>query len=471
MRTQAAVSNSYETFWNRLNRQAQDLFVENKTHSIVECLHYHNNSDEESVTDATIKSKRQTCLYTSFSDINTLNLALNASGHARSISAPKRTHLFFISQTTSWSRLRITPDMFNRLVQFCNVLEEFSTYVLRFGRKVRDSPETSIASHLRLHTSGGLFVGYEICYNIKHFELHGRELKDPWSCRHAAFYQRYSFSQQSSTWIIIQGPSKIKSFIEQSVPAQASDLSTLHEHPLYMHIQIIRMLERNWTSYLITLEEQRRKTNEKILFLGPCQPSVDLQDVHNIHNIQAKLRTAITIIEGTASVINTVVNLCNILQDHENQISPPAFSSLVNVELKQLLSTFQCHMRTASKILQFSEDDKVMILTIIAHRHDDAIREHAGSLDSFTARASVQSERRTEIASKALLESSILRIATLITVFYLPFNLTAALFNTNLIIFQENGSLKNIGLWVECEAKKRLQKIDRRQIQRDIENC
>ena len=34
-----------------------------------------------------------------------------------------------------------------------------------------------------------------------------------------------------------------------------------------------------------------------------------------------------------------------------------------------------------------------------------------------------------------------MRIATLITVFYLPFNLTTAFFSTNLITFQGNGTL------------------------------
>ncbi|KAH7083625.1 hypothetical protein FB567DRAFT_88469 [Paraphoma chrysanthemicola] len=114
----------------------------------------------------------------------------------------------------------------------------------------------------------------------------------------------------------------------------------------------------------------------------------------------------------------------------------------MGAHLKQLMSTFSGHLRTASKILQSSEDTKVMILTIINHRHNDTIRMHTSSLDSFMARAAIESERRTEIASKALTESSLTRIATIVTVFYLPFNLTAAFFSTDLITYHENGSLK-----------------------------
>ncbi|KAF2685428.1 hypothetical protein K458DRAFT_430937 [Lentithecium fluviatile CBS 122367] len=336
--------------------------------------------------------------------------------------------------------------MFDRLVQFCNVFEEFSTYVLQFGRRIRDAPETSTTSHMRLHTDKSLDFGYEICYNIKHFELHGRDLKDPWSCRHAAFYQRYSSAEHLSKWIIIQGPSKIQSLIERSISAQASVLPTHHEHPLYLHVQFIRLLERNWTSYLVSLEELRRKTSDKIIFLDSYDIPVELKDVHDIHNIQSKLRTAIVMIEGAISLINTIDRLCNLLQNHKNHgskfHSPLDLLDLVVAELKQLLSIFQSHKRTASTILQSSEDVKVMILTAIAHRHNEAIRMHASSLDSFTVRASIESERRTEIAGKALLESHAMRIATLIIVFYLPLNLTTAFFSTNLITFQENGSMR-----------------------------
>lgn len=453
MRPHAAVSNSHENCWDRLHLRAQDLFVESKTHSTIGCLQYSYNGEGEYIAEAGVESRPTGFLSTSINDIPGLDLVLKANNQALDISIRKRIQMFFISQTTSWSRLRISPEMFDRVVQFCKAFEEFSTCVLQFGRRIQDAPEMSLTSHMRLHTNRSSVIGFEICYNIKHFELHGRELKDPWSCRHAAFYQRYSSAEHLSTWIIIQGPSKIKSFIERSISAQASVSPTYHEHPLYLHAQFLILLERNWTSYLITLEEQRCKTNDKILFLSPGTISVELQDVHDIHNIQAKLRTAIAMIERIISVINTVVDLCNLLQDHKNQgflfPSSLALSDLVIAELKQFLSIFQSHMRTATKILQSSEDVKVMILAIIAYRHNDAIRMHTSSLDSFTARASTERERRTEIAGRALLESSIIRIATLITVFYLPFNLTTAFFSTNLITFQENGSIRvRKSIWV-----------------------
>jgi len=106
-------------------------------------------------------------------------------------------------------------------------------------------------------------------------------------------------------------------------------------------------------------------------------------------------------------------------------------------------------MRTASKILQSLEDTKVMLLAIINHHHNEVIQMHTSSIDALSAAASTDSRLRTRIASKTLEESSIMRIATLITVFYLPFNLTAAFFSTNLIIFQGTGMIElRKSVWV-----------------------
>ena len=66
----------------------------------------------------------------------------------------------FISQTTSWSRLRISPEMFDRLIQFYDVFEEFFPYVFVFGKRIRDPPETSITSHMRWHTNKSSVSGY-----------------------------------------------------------------------------------------------------------------------------------------------------------------------------------------------------------------------------------------------------------------------------------------------------------------------
>ena len=76
---------------------------------------------------------------------------------------------------------------------------------------------------------------------------------------------------------------------------------------------------------------------------------------------------------------------------------------------------------------------------------------HTSSIDALSAAASTDSQLRTEIASEALAESGIVRIATLITVLYLPFNLITAFFSTSLIPFQGDTTTelrKSVGVFI-----------------------
>jgi hypothetical protein len=81
--------------------------------------------------------------------------------------------------------------------------------------------------------------------------------------------------------------------------------------------------------------------------------------------MQNKIRTAISIFEGTMSVIGAVKDLCTVLQDRTKQSSSsrlaPALWEVVLAELKQLSNIFQSHIRTASRLLQHSEDNKFMV--------------------------------------------------------------------------------------------------------------
>ncbi|KAI8960332.1 hypothetical protein F5Y11DRAFT_367480 [Daldinia sp. FL1419] len=47
---------------------------------------------------------------------------------------------------------------------------------------------------------------FRICYNIRHFERHHRDLEDPWPCRQSALHQSLSAISGHPTWVIIQPP-------------------------------------------------------------------------------------------------------------------------------------------------------------------------------------------------------------------------------------------------------------------------
>lgn len=104
----------------------------------------------------------------------------------------------------------------------------------------------------------------DLCYNIRHFELHGRDLEDPWSCRQSVVYQKHYHASRCSKWIMIQPP--------KLVLLELAKIQNFGEaHPLAFHARIFESAIANWRPYLNYMTEQllelvtKHFTNLKII--------------------------------------------------------------------------------------------------------------------------------------------------------------------------------------------------------------
>lgn len=75
---------------------------------------------------------------------------------------------------------------------------------VQYWRTVAGQPDCF--SPIRLTFGKADVHDLDLCYNIRHFELHGRELADPWSCQQSAVHQKYYFANGESNWIYVQPP-------------------------------------------------------------------------------------------------------------------------------------------------------------------------------------------------------------------------------------------------------------------------
>lgn len=89
------------------------------------------------------------------------------------------------------------------------------------------------------------------------------------------------------------------------------------------------------------------------------------------------------------------------------------------------------------------------VLGILDHSHKENMDLHTTSLDNLFAVASADSRDLKHIADKAQQDSRAMRIATVISMFYLPVSLTAAIFSTDLVrVSDENGVTVKKAFWV-----------------------
>lgn len=169
---------------------------------------------------------------------------------------------FIISQANSWSRLNISMDMFCMLAQYCSSSPAFLNLALELGFKISDTEENCGTLYYRLHSSDKdcQIESYEITYSVRYIEEHGRdELIDPWSLRHVVVHQRYFFTKNLSTWVVIQVPSSIRGQLERAISAAGSIgrlPAAAGPHPMALHALFLISSQRHWDAYIKYLFEQ-----------------------------------------------------------------------------------------------------------------------------------------------------------------------------------------------------------------------
>ena len=86
----------------------------------------------------------------------------------------------------------------------------------------------------------------EICYIMRSFEKHGRgNLKDPWSLRQMAVYQRYDMSKMISVWIVLQPFQRYRRSLWKEFRNSGPSAN-----PLTLHALLISLEASNWRWYL-----------------------------------------------------------------------------------------------------------------------------------------------------------------------------------------------------------------------------
>ncbi|PCH07913.1 Hypothetical protein PENO1_009160 [Penicillium occitanis (nom. inval.)] len=151
--------------------------------------------------------------------------------------------------------MKITIEMFKLLCVASQMDASFMALVLSMGKKSQPQDEHFMGSYARFYNinqpkvfpvkEGGQAVKSLVLglgYKIRYFERHGRDLKDPWSCRQSVVHQSYSFENNLANLIIIHPPLKFNELIED-VKAE------LDVHPLDFHLRYIVAATQNWREY------------------------------------------------------------------------------------------------------------------------------------------------------------------------------------------------------------------------------
>jgi len=172
-----------------------------------------------------------------------------------------------ISRRNSYTRPKISSEMFKKLCHFYQVFPKYFHSVFQFRERHCESEEYFCGGcyrHVREdERKNSMIFGTlkvngcrssipdctaEISYNIRHFEKHGRELADPWSSRQCSVYQNYFHRSNASIWILIQTPNGTKCNLERL--NKEGKGSSPADHPMAIHLFLLLSCEKNWGPYI-----------------------------------------------------------------------------------------------------------------------------------------------------------------------------------------------------------------------------
>lgn len=349
------------------------------------------------------------------------------------------TKIFLIHQLNTWSRLKITFELFCLLCSSYSIFPKYLPFIFAFGIKNGETDRYFSGCSTRFHFDSDLDLpqGYELCYNIRYYAENGRGDEDlPWSCRHCAIYQQYSFQDDASVWVLVQVPVSAQEGLRRIV-VEKGDVG----HPMQLHLHFLVECERGWRGYINFLGEKLEKMSERVQFrrIRSVDFGVEFQHSQDIGVLRNGLSQALSILEAN---LDTALQLVA----HANNLKPykactRGADACFRMELAEYESALRSHIRSIKELLGVSENIRLMILKVLDFRNDEAMEGNSSALRELAADAASENKLLVMLAEKTRDESRFMGIATVVAMIYLPAGLVAALFSTSLVEVSDSSNL------------------------------
>ncbi|EMD63275.1 hypothetical protein COCSADRAFT_38139 [Bipolaris sorokiniana ND90Pr] len=336
--------------------------------------------------------------------------------------------MIVIRRKNSWSRMKILPEMFNYIIASVGTPPQFLKIVLGLGQRTSSGYESFTTFYRSFMTPVGsepnvVANGFDISYNIRYFEPHGRQLQDPYSCRQSGIHHKFYFQGSRSTWIIIQPPQLFNEDLQQT---DSQDKS----HPLALHVRLIKSATYYFKEYLSFKASQLGLMDAKLSISKPyAEFDTDFSTSQALHLLKKQLLLALEVVDGVSRITQKLlIHLCD----------PRTFSNVLSqinmkLDLGQISSDMEGHKATIRHLLQVVESIGALNRDILALRNQELLVQNSHVLSQLAQASANESKSITAMTNKTQQDSRVMRIATVIAMVYLPANLVLSFFSTSLV--------------------------------------
>ncbi|KAI0890838.1 hypothetical protein F4806DRAFT_347369 [Annulohypoxylon nitens] len=355
---------------------------------------------------------------------------------------PSASRLFVLYRMNSWSRIDITAEMFNLIFENNRITPHFLKIIMGFESKVSSGDEDFMSCYFQIHENPNKkrdlhhkyrpkdnphHIWSDVCYNIRHFERHGRALDHPWSCRQTAIHQNYDMVTNQSNWVIVNPSLIFESNLEKGVVMRT-------RHPMSLHICNIAAGTTKWREYLDYLAGNLKRLNQEIaIYKSFGEFGVNFSSKQDIHTLRQRLHDA-------RAILVNLLNTLSALRKHEEIVAKSCNLAMAThrdfqYELESICNELKNHKQSIRKMLSISQDTRAMYDDILKLHGQELLHVNSVKLANIAESSSNESKSLTVLADKTYQDSRMTRIATIVAMIYLPANLVMSFFSTVLIWF------------------------------------
>lgn len=212
----------------------------------------------------------------------------------------------------------------------------------------------------------------EVCYNIRHFERHGRDLEDPWSSRQCAVYQACGGSLPT-VWFFVKLPARTRNHI-----TRLFGKVNLQEqwHPMQLHLVILSSCEKGILPYInylssqllllvgcvgpLTINPSDTTQNQKISFPKTYADfGIGFSHTLQVGHIRSKLHALLLCLHANINVAAT-------LTEHAKEMCRQGLISLAldrhfHSEINEYTTSMKAHIQAVEMHIESSGDIRLLV--------------------------------------------------------------------------------------------------------------
>ncbi|MCJ1250174.1 hypothetical protein MMC30_007400 [Trapelia coarctata] len=219
----------------------------------------------------------------------------------------------FIRQRNSYSRLQLTRELYDTLINQFRIYPRFVEFILLFGARSTEYEIRPPQLHFRqIEGDCGKLAqetcaGFECAYGLRYVELNHRQTTEPWSIRQTVVYHKFITETQSSTWLMI-APSESTQLQWDRYLKSFRDISKTN--PFEFHVILLDTALANWRPYVISLTQRITRESDRLVVAdvdaeGPL--SLKIEQRQTFKDIEDYIIDALVALDSTSETVHAMV--------------------------------------------------------------------------------------------------------------------------------------------------------------------